>query len=151
MKNTVNLGKAVCVYVTFNKPAKVLQKLFKSRGVNIDKILFVDTITRLFEDADLEKSIIYLDSPKKLTDVLIIIRNRLETSPDAEGRFVFIDSLSNIMTYNSLGDTIKFIQSLTNKLRLVEVGGKLLLMKGGEVQETTIEEFAKFADEIIEL
>lgn len=151
LKRLINQNNSLCIYITFNKPSKVLQKTFKSKGVNTNKILFIDAITRLSEDVDFEKNFIYVDSPQELTTISTVIRNRLELSEDIKNKFVFIDSLSNIITYNSTGNTIKFMQSLTNKLRLIEIKGKILVIKGGVTKETTIEEFGKFVDQIIEL
>lgn len=143
-------SKALCIYITFNKPAKVLKKTFNSKGVNINKILFIDAVTRLSEDVDIEKDIIYIDSPKDLTDLLIILRNSLEINAE-KNKFVFIDSISNILNYNSNQETIKFIQSLTNKLRLIEVEGELLIIEGGLTQKSIVHEFKKYVDQVIQL
>jgi len=151
LKKLINNDKFLCLYITFNKPSKVLEKTFKSKGININNLIFIDTVTRLSEDADLEKNFIYVDSPKKLTDILIIVRDRLEVYSDVKKRYVFVDSLSHIMNYNPSEKRVKFIQGLTNKLRLVDVKGGILAIEGGSVKEEHIQECAKCVDAVKQL
>lgn len=150
MKKAVNNEKVTCIYVTFNQPAKILQKSFKAAGINVEKVKFINTITRLTEDVDFEKNIVYADSPKSLKDISIIIRNRVEMD-DSKQKFVFIDSVAHILTYNSAESTNGFIQGISNKLRLISIMGKILAIKGGNMTENIIEQYSKYVDKTEEI
>lgn len=151
LKKLINQDNFLCFYITFNKPAKLLQKLFKSKKIDLNRVMFIDAITRLSEDVDFEKNLVYIDSPEHLTNLLIILRNHLDINSDIKRRVVFIDSLSNIANYNSEKETINFLHILTNKLKLMEVHSRIFVIKGGFVKEMMLKECGKYADKVIEL
>lgn len=150
-KELVNEYGFQCIYITFNKPGKILKKLFKSKKINLDRIVFIDAITRLSEDIDLEKNLVYIDSPQHLTNLLIILRNYLDMYNGMKKRVVFLDSLSNVANYNPGKESINFLHTLTNKLRLMEVYGRIFVIRGGLVKEVMLKECNKYVDKVIEV
>lgn len=126
LKELINKKGFFCIYLTFNLPFEILLKQFKKAGINTKKMYFFDTITRLSHDVDADKQCSYLHSPKQLEYLFPLIKYKLEI---LEGKkfFLILDSLTNILHYNDHEQTMKFVHSLANKLRLSNIGGRLIV------------------------
>jgi hypothetical protein len=144
VKELINRKKLRCFYVTFNRPSATLLKLFKKKRIKTNNIHFFDAITRLSVNADSDKGFCFVDSPKHLGYLLVFIKRHLENTKNQKS-FLIVDALPNILDCNTTEETVSFIQALTNKLRLDNIGGMLLDV--GSVQEhASPSKFKKFAD-----
>lgn len=148
LKKGIHDNKMRAICVSFNRPSKVMKRDFEKIGVDTSQIEFIDTVTRLSEDAYFEDNISYVDSPTELSTISVYIRNHLEKDPDVK-KFIIIDSVSNLMNFVSEKEAITFIQTITNKLRLIEVGGSVMAITedGGNGHE--LEKFGEFVDKKI--
>ena len=145
LKDAINQKGMNCIYVTFNRPYKVLIKMFKKEGVDVSKIFFVDTVTRLSEDVDLEEGCCFVDSPKDLTTISLHIRTVLEMNP-SQKKFILIDSVSNLMNFVPINSAINFLQIITNKLRLIEVGGSIMMFVEKGQRPSELKNFRRLVD-----
>lgn len=101
------LNSDIGIFISLNKTQKSTEDIFKSKGINVDKIFFIDCVT----------------SEKVRDDVLHIKPDDLDTLSDAtitfikdiEGnKFLVIDALSTLLIYNSENKVAKFVQEITS-------------------------------------
>lgn len=150
LERAINRNGLYCVYVTFNRPYRVIAKDFKKQGVDVSKTHFIDAVTRLSEDVNFEKNCSYVDSPTDTETVSIYIRNHLEANPDKK-KFVIIDSLSNVINLIPKKDALFFTHLIANKLRLIGVGGSIMAIIEGGKKPAELKECEKFVDRTVSL
>jgi hypothetical protein len=137
------------VYVTLNKPYFSLKKMFLKEGINLDRIIFVDCLTRQLggEEIDLDKCI-YLNSPDPVQ--LQVAIERAMDLITAENRFIYLDSLSTISLYKSFETLIKFLRHITGKIRLRGFFGTIFTLEK-EMEESYLSQISLMCDEVIEV
>jgi len=134
------------IYVSLNRPYEPLTKNLKGKGVNIDKVLFIDAISRSAgQEVKDAPNCIYLDSAGALTTISITINKALKT-----GKFdsLLFDSLSTLLIYNSKGAIVKFVQSLINNTKKKKITTIFTILKG-DAEKGLLNELGMFADEVI--
>ncbi|MFH1779532.1 MAG: hypothetical protein ABH803_00100 [Candidatus Micrarchaeota archaeon] len=136
------------VYITINKPHSVLCNLFKKNKVDCSSIFFIDCVSELIHsDTSRSKNVVFV-SPKNLTGISIAISELIKS---IEGRkYVFIDSLSTLLIYNSLGSLNKFSHFLTNRFRSNGVTSVFLSLEG-DLDPSFLSTMSKFCDRVIKL
>jgi archaellum biogenesis ATPase FlaH len=139
-------------YVTFNRPYSTLKKAVEDQGLNLSKMFFIDLITES-AGGKAEKSTgdrcFYVSSPKNLTELSILIEQAMLRLPK-EKRFVFIDSISTMLIYNDADTVLRFIHSLTGKMRLLGITGIIFLLEK-ESDEKFLAQVAQFCDRVINI
>jgi len=99
---------SIGVYVSLNKTQKSLEESFKSKGINIEKLFFIDCVT----NEKTRDDVLHL-SPNNLEELLISLDDFLrEISGE---KFILIDALSTLLIYNAENKVADFIQQLTKK------------------------------------
>lgn len=138
------------VYLTVNKPFRLLNDVFKNNKINTEMIIFIDAITNAAEEVKEEHDhCYYLESPESLSDMSIAISQAVEAIEHKE-KFIFIDSLSTLLVYNKQETVIRFIHFLIGKMRSWNVNGVILsLKKRGEA--SLMAELSQFCDATIRL
>ena len=134
------------IYVSLNRPYEPLTKNLKSKGMNIDKILFIDAISRSAgQEVKDANNCIYLDSAGALTTISITINKAIKT-----GKFdgLLFDSLSTLLIYNSKGAIVKFVQSLINNTKKKNITAIFTVLKG-DAEKGLLDELGMFADKVI--
>lgn len=141
--------KGKCLYVTVNKTAEDLIKLFSKNKVSSKNIEFIDLITNIAGRSKLKgKNIKYLDSPTDLVGIASVISKKIEKSKEAE--FIVLDSISTLILYNKREAVEKFSHSLAGKMRGKNITGVLVMVQSAETKGIT-ERLSQFADEVIEI
>jgi archaellum biogenesis ATPase FlaH len=64
-------------------------------------------------------------------------------------QFVFLDSITTVLLYNSLPRTLEFSNFLTNTLRESKVVGMVVSVSKGITNEKLFKELEKASDEVI--
>ncbi len=146
LKYLVNARGMKCIYVTSNKPFKILKKFYKSKGVNTKNLHFIDCITRLSKDLDFEEGVMYLDLPTQF-DYLDKFINTCHEIYSCD--FVIVDSISTFLIYSPLNVVRGFFHSISNKMKLVSVGGDFILL--GKPKKEVLDKFRMFVDEVVYL
>ena len=134
------------VYVSLNRPFEPLTKNLKSKGVNVDKVLFIDAISRSAgQEVKDAPNCIYLESAGAMTKISITINKALKT-----GKFdgLLFDSLSTLLIYNSKDAIIKFVQSLINNTKKKNITTVFTVLKG-DADQGLLDKLGMFADEVI--
>ncbi len=146
IKKLVNEKKFVGVYVSLNKPAETVINAFELKGIDLNSLIFIDGVT-INNNSD--KNIIFVNSPKNLTDLAIALTQSVN-GIKSEQKFVFFDSISTLLIYNSAPKTVKFAHFLASKIRDWRVKGIILSLEK-ESNSETISQLKMFSDNVIEL
>ena len=156
LDNTVNVIKRLQpandtgVYITVNQPYSVLKKILDEGGVDTNKLFFIDCISKSASAAvstEKTKDCLYLLSPSGLTELSISIMQALELV-GGEKRFIFMDSLSTFLLYNSAGTLSKFSHFLITKLSLIGVNGIFMSVES-EMDEKFLNDLQSFCQKTI--
>ena len=136
------------IFVTLNRPYSSMKKLMAKENINLDKILFIDALTRQIggEEIDADRCI-YLTSPDPTQMCLAI--ERAMGMVNSDRRFIYIDSLSTISLYKSLETLLKFIRYMVGKIRIKGFIGTIFSVEK-EIDDAYYSQIALMVDEVIE-
>lgn len=134
------------IYVTINKPYSSIIEFLKKNEVEVDRLYFVDCVTKMVKGGTERGERCIFTHPSNLTAISIAINELIQTVKG--DKFLFIDSLSTLLIYNSLGTTEKFSHFITNKIRVYNLKGVLLSLEE-EMKEKL--KLAKFCDKVIKI
>src|SRR3989337_1336141 len=99
LKNMIKKGN-VGIYVVINKPYDSTYQWLKENGVDVDKLFFIDMITKIaVEMPTLTEKCIFLSSPSNLTDLSIAIEQTIEKIGSGK-KFILFESLPPLFIYN---------------------------------------------------
>jgi len=76
-----------------------------------------------------------------------------QIAPTLKGskKFVFLDSITTVLLYNSLERTLKFTEFLTQSLKMLQVVGIVVSVSKGFANDSLIKELTKVSNEVINL
>lgn len=135
--------KARGIYVTFNKPVFVLMDFLQSKGIETDRLFFIDGISGATQNQLTGKNnFAVLSGPTALTELSIEITRAKETG---QYEFILFDALSTILIYNSQKRTIQFTYFLMTKLRDYNFSGVVLFIKS-ELEKEVFDSVAHLTD-----
>ena len=147
LKYMVNEKKIPGVYVTVNKPYEVIKRRFED-FVDTRMVIFIDAVTRASGGKPREEEgVLYIDSPKNLTDISIAISEAAQSIPEGK-KFILFDTLSTLLLYNSAGTVARFTHFLIGRMRMWGAEGALLSLEK-ETGETVISQISQFCDATI--
>ncbi len=135
------------IYVSFNKPCRSLKRILSSSGVNVEKLVFIDCVSREYS-YEREEDCIYVSSPDPV-HIQVALKRAMEKL-NSNHKFVFFDSLSTISLYKSKESMIKFLRQVTGRMR-AEGFTVILFTLTGELDESTYAQVFLMSDEVIEL
>lgn len=137
------------VYITFFKDYLELAKLMKDGGVDVSQLAFVDGVTKLYGLSQaLEKNIEYIDGPLSLDVTLDTVTKMLAFTP-GDKKFIFLDSLTVVLLYNSLSRTEEFVRSLSELIKKANYAGVFSLASRGIPNEALVNELKQTSDRLI--
>jgi hypothetical protein len=94
------------IYISLNKPQRILEPIFERNGISLDKLFFIDCVTQTQTNPE----------------VLHILPNKLETikyaletfMQEIKGKkYLLFDALSTFLIYNDEKKVAQFIKDLT--------------------------------------
>jgi KaiC/GvpD/RAD55 family RecA-like ATPase len=136
--------------ITTNQPYEILKKNYEKTGIFLDRIYFVDTVTKnaIGRDPQPAKNCRFINNPADLTGIGIAVT---ETLKDLEGKKVCLlfDSVSSMLIYISSQNITKFIHFVTNKLRLLNFAGIFLVVEKG-LDPDVLDQLTTFVDVVID-
>lgn len=139
-------GKTVC-YVTLNKTFSSLKETFEKKKIKIDKIVFIDGISKTIKSTpDQTDSCYYVSSPSALTEISLAISKFLKHHFD----YIVFDSLTSLLIYQKKAPVATFVQSIVNKIKESNTKALFYAVKVKE-QEDLITEAEMFVDKVIDL
>jgi len=137
------------IYLTLSQSCSQLLPRLQKAGVDTGKILFIDGISRMQGAKELEEpNVTYVAGPLAIDEMT----NNIHTlAPKITGdrKYLFLDSITTVMLYNSLETTLKFsqfIQDITKQMQLV---GIVASISNQVAHNELIEELSKLANKVI--
>jgi KaiC/GvpD/RAD55 family RecA-like ATPase len=136
------------LYVALNIPHTTVEKKVKKMGADPSKLFFVDCITASIKTPEERENVIYLNEP---SSILLegAIRHGLKVL-DGERNFVYIESISTFLAYNTYQSFIRFLRMITNEIRLYGLVG-IIFMLDKELEDVEFNQATTFVDDIIDL
>jgi KaiC/GvpD/RAD55 family RecA-like ATPase len=139
------------VYITLSKDYMELAKLLKKKGVDMGKLAFIDGISQMYGIDQVDSpSVTYVAGPISIDAISEAITQIVPTMK-GERKFVFLDSITTVLLYNSLERTLHFSRFLTKSLQTMQVVGVLVSVSKGFANDNLIKELAKLSNEVINL
>jgi KaiC/GvpD/RAD55 family RecA-like ATPase len=136
------------LYITINQPYRSLSKIFTENKIDLKNLFFIDCITKTIHgEPERTKKCLFISSPRGLTELGIAVSEVLE-SIKSKNKFMFMDSLSTLLIYNSAGSIAKFSHFLMNKIRLSDVTGIFISIEK-EMDKKLISQLCQFSDRTI--
>lgn len=139
------------VYITLSKDYIELSKFFREKGIDMGKIAFIDGISQMYGVSEVASpNVTYVSGPLSIDALSDAVTKRVETM-NAEKKFVFLDSITTILLYNSLEKTIEFSNFITDSFKRMKVVGIVVSISRGFTNEKLIEELTRVSNQTIEL
>lgn len=139
------------VYITLSKDYIELSKVFRENGIDMGKIAFIDGISQMYGVSEVASpNVTYVSGPLSIDALTEAVTKRVATMK-AEKKFVFLDSITTILLYNSLEKTIEFSNFITSSFKQMKVVGIVVSISRGFTNEKLIEELTKVSNQTIEL
>lgn len=137
--------------ITTNQPYDILKKNYEKTGIPLDRIHFIDTVTKyaMGHDPQPAKNCRFVSNPANLTDIGIAATEALK---DLEGKKVCLlfDSVSSLLIYISSQNITRFIHFVTNKLRLLNFAGIFLVVEKG-LDPEVMDQLTTFVDVVVDV
>jgi KaiC/GvpD/RAD55 family RecA-like ATPase len=131
--------KRVC-YVSLNKPRESIVNKLKDAKVDHSKFFFIDAAGKGIDGKD----VVYVSSPKALTELSIAINKAFSGSGIDSGLF---DSLSTLLVYEESSAVIRFAHSIISAFR--SRGAKVVFTcLKGDTKSELIKDLSMFVDSI---
>ncbi|MFH1751276.1 MAG: ATPase domain-containing protein [Candidatus Micrarchaeota archaeon] len=148
LKYLMEPAGAAGIYVTFNRPYESLITILKKERLDVGRLYFLDLITNTTgKRGERTENCIFLPSPKNLTELSIALTQLIERM-EQRNRFIFMDSLSTMLIYNSAGTVAQFTHFLVSKMRLWKVGMVIVSLEK-ETDQKLIDDLSQFCDKVI--
>ena len=137
------------VIVSASRPYKSSVDLYEHRGINIDKILFIDCISKSHgAESDETGNVLYLEAASDLTNISLAITESIQ---QIQGdKFVFIDSINSMLIHNKPEVFVRFIHGVLTKLRISEVSCLFVSLEN-ETDREIRAEIAQLCDKILKI
>ncbi len=139
-----------CVYLSFSRPCSDLAKMLKTRGLDIDKIHFIDTISQMFgvKQASTYKCA-HTKGPMDIDPIHGLMED-IFRKYSGERKCLFLDSVTSLLHYNSFPKTIIFMKQTAQTLKRMGIQGILVsTAKGGDTTDRLVKELGVLCDEIV--
>ncbi len=136
------------LYIALNVPHTTVERKIKKLGGDPSRIFFIDCITASIKPVEERDNVIYLDSPQ-----LVLLEGAIKHGLrvlNGERNFVYIESVSTFLAYNSYQAFIKFLRTITNEIRLYGLVG-IIFMLDKELEDVEFSQATTFVDDIVDL
>jgi len=150
VREQIDAGNAVIV-VTTSFPARILEKLYTAEGIDLDRVFFVDAITRFSTGTapSADGRIRSVAHPTDLTGMGMALTDLLGSTGGRPTAILF-DSVSTLLIYLPAAQVSRFMHFITSKIRLQDVSGVILAVQKG-IDPLLQSQLTAFVDEVREV
>lgn len=139
------------VYITLSKDYVELIKIFRERDIDMGRLAFIDGVSQMYGIGAVDApNVKYISGPISLDGIVAAITDIIPVMK-SEKKFVFLDSITTVLLYNSLERTLKFSEFLTTSLKRLQVAGVMVSVSKGFANDNLIKELTKMSNEVIKL
>jgi KaiC/GvpD/RAD55 family RecA-like ATPase len=137
------------VYITLSRDYIELSKTFREQGIDMGRLAFIDGVSQMYGIGAVDApNVKYISGPISLDGIVAAITDVIPVMKSKK-RFVFLDSITTVLLYNSLERTLRFSEFLTNSLKRLEVAGVMVSVSKGFANDTLIKALTKMSNEVI--
>jgi len=156
-ENTVQMIKEIqkgsslrIIVICVNQPAAFLMDFYGQKGIDTNRIFFIDAITQYATGTAPEnvENCRFVSKPNDLTAMGIAVATVLKKF-EGEKTLIFLDSVNAMLIHSSSSDLTKFIHFIISKLRIMNIAGILLAVEKG-LDPVLLSQLTTFADDLIE-
>ncbi|ODS39926.1 hypothetical protein BEH94_03640 [Candidatus Altiarchaeales archaeon WOR_SM1_SCG] len=150
LKLLCNEQKLSGLYITIDHSYEITAKKLSKKGIDTDNLFFIDLITSTQEKIPRRtKNCLFIPSPKSLTDLGIAIDEAIHSAKNKQ-KFLFVESVSALLLYNTVGTVKKLEHFLAVRMRMGGLKGILISLH--ERTEMEIIPFlAEFCDKVVKI
>jgi KaiC/GvpD/RAD55 family RecA-like ATPase len=139
------------IYITLSKDYVELSKIFREKNIDMGKIAFVDGVSQMYGIGAVDApNVKYISGPISLDGIVAAITDIIPVMK-SQKKFVFLDSITTVLLYNSLERTLKFSEFLTSSLKRLEVAGVMVSVSKGFANDSLLKELTKMSNEVIKI
>ena len=124
------------VYISLTRPYEYIVKALDKAETKSSDIYFIDCISQMAGKVPdkTDKNIVFVENPSSLEEVTMYL-DRMLSRVTAEKHFLFLDSLSSLLIYNTPKSVKEFTHFIINKMRLEGITGVILSIEKKEANE----------------
>jgi KaiC/GvpD/RAD55 family RecA-like ATPase len=139
------------IYITLSKDYQELSKILTKKGVDMEKLMVVDGISQMYGMEEVEnKNVQYVSGPIA-TDAISESITKMGKTMNSKKKFVFLDSITTVLLYNSLERTLQFSKFLTQVLKELKITEIVVSVSQGFANKELIKELTKISNKVINL
>jgi KaiC/GvpD/RAD55 family RecA-like ATPase len=139
------------IYITLSKDYIELAKIFRKQGIDMKRLAFVDGVSQMYGIGAADApGVKYISGPLSLDGIIAAITDIIPVMKSKK-KFVFLDSITTVLLYNSLERTLKFTEFLTTSLKRLQVAGVVASVSKGYANDNLIKALTKVSSEVINL
>lgn len=139
------------LYITLDRPYESISKMLSDSGIDVNNLFFIDLITKKrTKMPGRTKNCLFIPSPRSITDLGVAIDGAIGALKEGQ-KFLFVDSVSAMLLYNSVGTVKKFEHFLTIRMRSGNLKGILISIHEGGEDEEIIPFLVQFCDKVIKV
>jgi archaellum biogenesis ATPase FlaH len=146
VKEIGKLPGKIC-YISLNRPYNSLIKTFQHVGLDMNRIHFIDAITKTAQIITKCDECDFVTSPGALTELSVTISKLMDTG---DYKYIIFDSLSTLLVYESDTTIAKFVHFLMAKVRVAGCSAVFTCLKQ-DANSILIKDINMFADKVIDL
>jgi len=136
------------IIVSANRPYSNLVILYKENNIDIDKMFFLDCISKNFNGHAKADNVKFMDNLSALTDISLSINERIKATNGK--KFIFFDSINTMLIHNKPYVFARFVHCVLTQMRLNSIGGILISLKDRTNREIRAD-IAQLCDKIIQI
>jgi archaellum biogenesis ATPase FlaH len=123
------------VYISVSRPSESITSTMDSAGIPAEDVYFIDCISQMAgkgqQGAD---SVVFVENASSLEEITMYL-DRMLTKVQSQKKFLFLDSLSSLLIYNTEKSVKEFTHFLINKIRLENIAGVILSIEKKEAED----------------
>jgi hypothetical protein len=135
------------IYVTVSEPADSLISIFQKGGIKTNMIHFMDCTGKKTKFDSKSGNLTFIGGPKELTKISLVFT---ELSNTGKYDYVFLDSITSLLLYNSFETTEIFIEYLVGKIKSLGICGIVLSLDESN-SKRLFPTIGKICDKIVQI
>jgi len=123
------------VYISVSRPYESITAAMKSAGIPREDVHFIDCISQMAGSVQqASDNVVFVENPSSLEEISMYL-DRMLAKVQNPKKFLFLDSLSSLLIYNTDKSVKEFTHFLINKIRLEGFAGVILSIEKKEAEE----------------
>ena len=124
------------VYLSITRPYEFILSAMEANKIPPDNIQFIDCISMMAGKAQHGKNgnVVFIENPSSLEEVSMYL-DRMLAKVNTPKKFLFLDSLSSLLIYNTDKSVKEFTHFMINKIRLENIAGVILSIEKKEAED----------------